>query len=79
MTSEQKDFLYTFVDLGYSIENLIRENERLEEENTKLREENKKRFDMIMGMSKRSQESVTDFIKMLMKGDISINNNNKEE
>lgn len=79
MTKEQKEFLYTFVDLGYSIESLIAENEHLEEENAKLKKENKERFDMIMGMAKRSQEGVKDFIKLVMKGDISINANNSEE
>lgn len=79
MTKEQKDFLYTFVDLGYSIESLITENERLERENAKLKEENNKRYNMIMNMAKRSQEGVENFIKLIMKGDICINTSESEE
>lgn len=62
-----------FFDVVDSLRYIYYENIRLKQENAKLKKESQERFEQIMKMSEMSQEGLDNWIKLICKGKIKIN------
>jgi SepF-like predicted cell division protein (DUF552 family) len=75
-TMEEK--IDEFFDVMDILRSAYYENIRLKQEVAKLKKESKERFEQIMDMSRKSQQGLDNWIKLLLEGKIKITPDEKE-